>query len=316
MKQLIILFILGCTLGCAGPSGARSFASINSGAKTTPRTQIFVDPTIVFTEYKTFDVQPFNVLTKSDVISPVFEKQLSFMMQNFMEARGYRKVAAGEQPDLVVTAAVSRSEKLVQDPPQVVQLPIYAQGTSVTYSNTRRRYAENTAMLGYTSTVVEGRTRQLQVLNTLVQIFDAKTQAMVWDGRSRITQDDFDDTLMAQYLMFELAKQVPFAQNQRPFAPRGLRFSILTGRGQNYWPIITEIEPMSPSRQAMLNVNSVMLSINGVSTHNMAYSDVAALLAQDLARVQVQTRGGSRIVDFTQQGYAGEFVDVSGSATK
>lgn len=49
------------------------------------------------------------MLTKSDVISPVFEKQLSFMMQNFMEARSYRQVAAREQPDLVVTPAAAHA---------------------------------------------------------------------------------------------------------------------------------------------------------------------------------------------------------------
>jgi len=194
--------------GCAAKSGYAKRKPHNlSRAEhvSNPATEIFRDPEVDFSKYKTFSVFPASLLSKSkEVQNEIRDKQLLFSLRNYFESRGYKFVELGKSPDMLVTMLAASEYKEKYIPPQQVIVPMFTPGYSI-YSSTDHSGQFNYGPIGSlpnygsyrgqssTSTYVPGQTSYHSMTlggyyqgynypSISIAALDNKTGKVIWKG--------------------------------------------------------------------------------------------------------------------------------------
>jgi hypothetical protein len=303
------LGLIWLTLSCAGTTNLTP-----AYLYLKPSVESYVDPDVNFSNYHTFSVMPFSILTADSTVNPILTKHLLFALRNRLEEIGYRFVSPENSPDIIATINASSEYQQSYIPPRSVTMPVWIPGqTSTTTSSTIGSVSaygtgydnsgywsgsswgtysgEGTSTttspghLGFQTQTVGGYTVGHHYPQVMVAAYDAKTLKNIWYGLGTGTSDNSDVRISGQLVLLSIIeKGVPATEpsatgDSLPDGRMGIVFSILTNDGNSYYPTVLRLIPSSPAVKAGLWRYDMITAIDGKPVLNRSFAEVRALMA-------------------------------------
>jgi len=288
--------------------------------KSESSVQSFKDPALEESIYKTFSVFPISLIIDKTQLGGILERQMLFLVRNIFEELGYKFVQMDQSPDFLVTIDASAPYKETYVPPQIVTVPYWVPGqtitTNVSSSGTFNFYTSGRSSLsGYgtysgistSTTYVPGYIAALTYTkpgymagafypSLSVSAFDGKSLRNIWTGTGVGASYNSNMRVSCQFVLRKLLKQFPTCTNTAQNYPRGngqigVGISIYTINGNDYSPTVMQVAEDSPASKVNVKKFDMILTINGVSTQNKPLSEIVNLLNGDAGTKLSMTLG-------------------------
>lgn len=278
-----------------------------------PTLSAFKDPDTDFSQYRTFSVFPASLLYEDASSNAIQEKQVLFFLRSLVESRGYEFVELDEDPDILLTIHVSSSYKETYVPPSTRTVLGWVHGKTITTTGTSTGTVggwgsymgttkSTTRVPGHLTTneiTTPGRTVGHFYPGVMIEAVENDSLYTIWYGTGVGTSDNHDVRISGQAVARRLFARFPecrfFPSNEGSHdAFVGIAFVIYTVEGNSYYPAVLEVLPRSPAKLVRvddpsmkrgLREHDLITAIDGVSTENMSFAQVADLLAGDSGTV-------------------------------
>lgn len=323
----VFLLVTTLAIGCAEVT---EFANIQPIVlRGEPMTSSYLDPSADFSKYRTFSVFPYSAISETDRMNPIMEKQILFLVRSQMEQMGYEFVRITEQPDVLVTAYVESPYSETYVPPEQVSTRVWKPGKVITaqantsgtlslnsysqlLSNTWGTYSESTTTTTYVpghiateTSVRPGYTLGYYYPAASVRLYDRATLENVWLGVGVGTSANADARIASQVVLSELIGKLPACSTgpEKSSGVVGINFRVITADGNNYYPVVFDMPAASPAKRSGIRKFDRITAVNGSTTHNKTFAEVAALLrgnAGDDVTLEV-ARAGQRAIVATKR---------------
>lgn len=249
-------------------------------------------------DFNTRNDQTFTIISASNIfkeikMNEIEEQYIMLFLRSIMELKGYKYVSADKNPDLILSINASNEYSEYYVPPSTISLPKFEPGTTLTTYGNFNSYGSYGMNSFSATTRTSGKWTSenitiggYQVGNyypcTAISVFDAKTQKNIWNGSAVGTSDVQDVRVSNQVVIASILYKFPDCKN-RDFREEiygrggiGLDFTIWTLDGNNYFPVVIEMD--KSAQQAGILINDIILSIDGVSVVNKPVSEVWNLI--------------------------------------
>jgi hypothetical protein len=299
-SRLAILAGVLLLFGCATTPVKTNLTPAN--LQIDPSTSTYKDPSTDFTEFRTFSVFPFSLISKETKMNEIMEKQVLFFIRSHFEASGYIFVELKESPDFLVTADVASEYKEKYVPPQTITMPRLVPGRTITSHgtsfgnfnyNTYGSYSSygygsysgisttTTHLPGYVTTETytrPGYTVGYHYPSASVEVFDAHTFKLIWTGTGVGTSRNPDVRVSCQLVLAKMISEFPSVPIQYICTPTegamGVKFAVVTVDGNNYFPTVLGLPEKGPAKKAGVKLYDMILSIDGHPVVNTPLSEV------------------------------------------
>jgi len=282
-----------------------------------PYASVFSDPNVHLERYQTFSVFPLSSISDKVKMNPILEKQLLFYVRNLIESKGYEFVQMDQKPDFLVTLNANSEYKEFYVPPSQVTVPYWVPGKDIiknTYSsgtlnlnslgssssygfgNWSGSGTEITHVPGYmtSSTYTKpGYTVGHYYPAVTIFIYDRKTLKEVWEASGVAVSNNPNMSVSEEGLLSYMIDKYPYASAsnyntkqikiytaEAILSDLGIKScTIFTNDGISYFPIV-RINKDSIAEREGLKDGDMIIEINGVSTLNKSFSEIANLLVE------------------------------------
>ena len=307
----VVLLLTSCCFAMGG--GAPHISSLSPAELyLEPSITATKDPDTRFENYKTFSIFPFSALSKEAQIDTKSEKQTAFFVRNIIEKKGYKFVNRKANPDLLIVVAIDSQYRETYVPPSTSTIPIYVPGTyTTTYNDTLESIDKNTSDInqgedygswglnspdistnyvpGYVTseTVVNpGRVQGYYYPSAVIVVYDTKSKRSVLKIGGEGTSMNPDVKVSSQLVLYKMLVNFPLASNNfnsdavmnAAEAKRdrvGIQDDSFTIDGSNYFPFVTGLTDNMPAKDAGLELQDMIVAIDGKSTANKTPGELA-----------------------------------------
>ena len=288
-----VLAVIASLLGCQTASTMPDFASANlpptnltpANLLVKPSVQIYKDSGFGASHFKTFAVFPPSKVSQDAAIKDeVLERQMLFVLRNYFESRGYRFVAIDQSPDLLVTVDGSSTRKDKHTPPQTFSIPYWVEEPA---------QAPRGHLAPQAPTRPDGATEAFSI-SVIVSVYDAKSFKNIWLGTGTGISDNPDLRVSSQALLMAIFNQFPNCRSRFENYPQqsgtlGLGLIVTTSEGTNYYPTVLKISENSPAQKAGVEINDMVVAIDGIPTLNKTISEISPLIYGEAGRTVSMT---------------------------
>jgi len=282
-----------------------------------PYASVFSDPNVHLEQYQTFSVFPLSSISDKVKMNPILEKQLLFYVRNLIESKGYEFVQMDQKPDFLVTLNANSEYKEFYVPPSQVTVPYWVPGKDIiknTYSsgtvnlNTlgnspsygfgswRGSGMEITHVPGYMASntyTKPGYTVGHYYPAATIFVYDRKTLKEVWEASGAAVSNNPNMSVSEEGLLSYMIDKYPYASAsnyntkqikiytaEAILSDLGIKScTIFTNDGISYFPTVG-INKDSIAEREGLKDGDMIIEINGVSTLNKSFSEIANLLVE------------------------------------
>jgi len=293
LKRIVMLLIVLVTTGCASNKSNLSPLQLTLG----PEVDVYRDPRFKSETYRTFAVFPYSEMDKEQKTNPILEKQMLFALRNMMEALGYIFVDRDMSPDLLITIDAKIHYKEFDVPAQQVSIPKWIPDQEITSTGASSGYISGlgsysglsttrTTKPGYLTSEtynIPGYSTGTYFPDLLVVAYDRRTKSKIWSGKGVGASNNNDLRISSQWVLKKLiggnfpASAFSSEQTSECKGEEGLGLSVLTVDGNNYFPAVLYVFPGSPANEAGIEVNDLIIAINGTLTANKSTSEIIKL---------------------------------------
>jgi len=295
---LVCLFLCGC-------------ATMNNYSNlmySEPIVQVNKDPDVKFSDYRTFATMPLAGTEFGKDVDRIVEKQLLFVVRNWLEYEGYDYIKDIKEADFTVAISFKQEYKTVEIPPRMISLPIFNAGwTSTSYINGSRGYigsvsTYNPGYWTYQPYTIPGETIGSFYPIIAMHIFDKKSGNSAWEGIGTLRSDNHDIRLSSQMLISKIISQFPSVDYDKKcieWKKLGFNFVIMTNNGNDFYPSIGIVWEKSPVSQKLKRYD-IITKINGVDTLNKPLSEVRKIIEgiEDKTSLTIRRMKEEFVVEF------------------
>jgi hypothetical protein len=268
--------------------------------------------------------QKFTIIPASDVfkeikMNEIEEQYIMLFLRNAMEFKGYQYVNADNNPDLILSINANNEYSEYYVPPSTISLPKYEPGTTLTTYGNFNSYGSYGMNNFSATTRTSGKWTSENITTggytvgnyypcTVISVFDAKTQKNIWNGSAIGTSNVSDVRVANQEVIVNILSKFPDYNNNREhrdlFYRRGgsgIAFTIWTLDGNNYYPVVIEMDESAKSAGILLG--DIILSVDGVSLVNKPFSEALNLIKGEpgtTASLEIFSQGQRSSVNLTR----------------
>lgn len=303
MRKVIFILLFFIIYGCA--SNSKKFEALQ--LELDPKIETYNDFSFNAKKYKTFSIVPISLYNKDSNIQGILEKQLLFTLRNIFERRGYEFINLKSDPDFIITLEAYNIYREIHVPEQSVSVPQWVNGKTMTTSQQQSgtfyygnidsfnwgSYRGNYQGSSTTTTYIPGHmstenyttpahTEGVYRPSAGIYVYDGKSGKNVWTGIGMGTSKNSDLRLSSQVLLMKMANKFPERNYKNDtYNSFGFDYSITTLDGNNYYPVVLNIDDNSIMIYKDIKVYDIISKVNNISTLNKSYREIYDLLTAD-----------------------------------
>lgn len=285
MNKIKIIVLIGLFLvmiGCRSVSGNLQPLLL----REKPLIKFYINPDVSYGDYKTFSVE----LAESNAI---LAKQITFYIRNLLETRGYTYVERDKGPDFIVKSCFKNKYETYYTPPSSITIPDYVPAQTITTNLSVYNGVSTT--VGTATTYVPGYfTTKTETISGYVvgyyrpsarlDIIDAKDNKAIYSATGVGASDNPDFRVGGQFVIASMLEKLPFRKDPETYLSIQRRIGmfcwIITLDGNSYYPAIFRVEDDSPAKNAGLEKNDIITSINDNPTLNKLFTQFLDMIGK------------------------------------
>jgi Domain of unknown function (DUF4136)/PDZ domain len=333
----VVLLLTSCCFAMGG-GAPRASTLYPAELYLEPSITSSKEPDANFENYRTFSIFPFSALSKEAQIDTRSEKQTAFFVRNIIEKKGYKFVSRRSNPDLLIVVAVDSQYRETYIPPSTSTISIYVPGTysntdntspspeNINTNNSTIDQGEDYGSWGLNSpaistnyvpgyvtseTVVNpGRVQGYYYPSAVIVVYDTKSKRSVLNIGGQGTSINPDIKVSSQLVLYKMLINFPLASNDHNGDAAmstaeakkdlvGIQDDSFTIDGSNYYPFITGLVDNMPAKNAGLELQDMIVAIDGKSTANKTPSELADMYwGQPGGEITMTIQRGNEIKEF------------------
>lgn len=266
--------------------------------------QIYSDPIVDFSKFKSFSLISKNQLLKKEPQS-LLEKQIEFFLNNviYWFDLQYIPFNYNIKPDLLIVYNYNNYGSMLSEP-ETYSIPRWnynGDTTAIMNTNpsgtTYKADRVNLSESGYSVKRLTIKTdpnswksnhakksRNVGGISFSAIIYDTSNGKKTWEGRATSTTDEADFRISGQALMANLISNIPSGsfiddELESPvYGTLGFSHFSFCSDGQRFFPVVIGVVKNFPASKKGLKFLDVITAINGVSTVNKTSRQISLML--------------------------------------
>lgn len=274
-----------------------------------PLVKIEKIPDFNFDTLESFSVIPYTELFEDQKPTTIEEKQLLFILRNYLEQLGYQYVQYPAKVDFIATISHYKNEyKQSYIPPStyttIKQIPGETKLASINTNSSFSGIYNDDYFSGNSSSngslTYQTPDQYIPVTNTIpggyvgwyfplvnIEIYDTNHRKEIWNGLGIASANEQDIrksfNVIGSRLLIGKGATANFPRrnslgNKSAYNKFGFNIKIFTEDGNNFFPFVADLINKSPAKKAGLRIFDIITGINGQSTLNKSYNQVLEMI--------------------------------------